>query len=480
METKRTRRTFDPAFKVQAARRVVDGKEKAAVVAAELGINVVSLYQWIKEFEKKQTISGTATESQPNLAVSSDKEIIRETEPLVQVETVTSAPKETPAPALETAPAPVRNIIKLRPKKTHPVPDSQPANPVAVSAGAANETQTEPAPQVASPSPVAEIEATPAEETTVTRNERPSKFGRNRDRRKERQEKQDRRFSGPNTNNYQNNAPHQTSNYENNEADSGTIPEVQDEPESRWPEPTAAQGRRWKVMHALEQRPNYKEESEHYGYVDEFDLPAQNLPEVWEILNQMQKVADRRAFDEMVREKDLNVPIEVLNDPRLMTIQGPNVPNKPWLRKARLNPVAEEFFQTTPDYLKSVYEIYGGLTIRLDKNSKGTPILLIENAPEGGRNITISFSKFDRFVDDFYGEFVRECKTVMMKQNPKEYPGLNAFIRIPDEPIWNPKLWAGIRTFHWRDGESLAEAWIRYAQAMKRNNRNNKRFVAEY
>ena len=44
MEQKRTRRTFDPSFKHHAAQRVVEGKEKAAAVAADLGINIVSLY----------------------------------------------------------------------------------------------------------------------------------------------------------------------------------------------------------------------------------------------------------------------------------------------------------------------------------------------------------------------------------------------------------------------------------------------------
>ena len=66
----------------------------------------------------------------------------------------------------------------------------------------------------------------------------------------------------------------------------------------------------------------------------------------------------------------------------------------------------------------------------------------------------------------------------MMKLNPKEYPSLNAFIRIPDEPMWNPKLWAGIRTFNWRDDETLPEAWIRYASSLKRSQK--KRYVPEY
>ena len=83
----------------------------------------------------------------------------------------------------------------------------------------------------------------------------------------------------------------------------------------------------------------------------------------------------------MVHQKGLNVPDEVLENPRVATMQGPNVPNKPWLRKMRLHPAAEEFFQTTPDYAKAVYETYEGLDIRLDKNSEGTPILSVERTP---------------------------------------------------------------------------------------------------
>lgn len=60
MEQKRTRRTFDPSFKHHAALRVVEGKEKAAAVAADLGINIVSLYNWVKDYEKtKATRSQT-------------------------------------------------------------------------------------------------------------------------------------------------------------------------------------------------------------------------------------------------------------------------------------------------------------------------------------------------------------------------------------------------------------------------------------
>ena len=56
MEQKRTRRTFDPSFKHHAALRVVEGKEKAAAVAADLGINIVSLYNWVKDYEKTKQL----------------------------------------------------------------------------------------------------------------------------------------------------------------------------------------------------------------------------------------------------------------------------------------------------------------------------------------------------------------------------------------------------------------------------------------
>ena len=62
MEQKRTRRTFDPSFKHHAALRVVEGKEKAAAVAADLGINIVSLYNWVKDYksngDRKRSVPG--------------------------------------------------------------------------------------------------------------------------------------------------------------------------------------------------------------------------------------------------------------------------------------------------------------------------------------------------------------------------------------------------------------------------------------
>ena len=64
MEQKRTRRTFDPSFKHHAALRVVEGKEKAAAVAADLGINIVSLYNWVKDYEKTKATAIANAQSQ--------------------------------------------------------------------------------------------------------------------------------------------------------------------------------------------------------------------------------------------------------------------------------------------------------------------------------------------------------------------------------------------------------------------------------
>ncbi len=478
METKRTRRTFDPAFKVEAAKRVVIGHEKPAVVAAELGVNVVSLYQWVKELEKHkaamQNKEGQAAENSVRPAESVNPVAASEKPAEPPAQTISEAP--TDAPLVNTAPtqvntAPMQERPRLRlPRRRHesveteapavqietkPAPDTQ------IPTASLTESETV---QTQNAEPAVPEEYNPHESRQTNKFSRGNRKDRQRDRRKDNAQYASQR--------------QQQMNFEAEDESGQTAAPVQEEIDSRWPQPSAAQGRHWKVMHALDQRPNYRAESEAYGYCDEFDLPAQNLPEVWSILDQMQKIADRRAFDNMVHSKELNVPPEVLADPRIMTVQGPNIPNKPWLRKPRLNPIAEEFFQTTPDYLKSVYETYGGLVIRLGKYSNGTPILLIEKAPEGGRNITINFTKFDRFVDDFYGNFVSDCKKIMMKLNPKEYPSLNAFIRIPDEPMWNPKLWAGIRTFNWRDDETLPEAWIRYASSLKRSQK--KRYVPEY
>lgn len=504
MEQKRTRRTFDPSFKHHAAQRVVEGKEKAAAVAADLGINIVSLYNWVKDYEKtKATAIANAVAQTTSAAETASAE---------------QTPAETPSP-IETSAAEAPKRPKLQLKKRAPEPTEASIAVASASAVSAAPQAFSNEPRVFSPSPEPTIQdARQTSEVTQSAFEAPASYSESsaengrrdnfqqRDKGNRRNSLYQRTMRGRNISKNEKSAQEQYTNnstpapiykpQENrpqppkhnpniyqvpvydteSELRMDTASEGQEHEEPKWPIPSASQGRSWKVMHALDQRPNYKEESAKFGYVDEFDLPAENLPEVWAILDLMQKNADKHAFEEMVHSKDLNVPPEVLADPRTMVVSGPNVPNKPWLRKPRLNPIAEDFFQTTPDYSKSVYETYGGITLRLAKNSTGSPILLVEPSPNGGKDVTIDFSKFDRFVDDFYGNFVRDCKTVMMKQNPKEYPSLNAFIRIPDEPMWNPKLWAGVRTFNWRDGESLSEAWIRYAYDQRRNSRHQKYF----
>lgn len=464
MEQKRTRRTFEPEFKLQAAKRVVEGKEKAAAVATDLGINLVSLYNWVKDYEKhkKEDAPSVAETPRPSNTDAAEAATLQP----ASAEPVSEAPKRP----------------KLQLKKPRVVPVQEHSSPSADSLISQVPLEASPAPEM--PVSLAAPEVSSAEQDTQPedsfRDKAPREFNNNKGGQGQRRfnpyQRSPRSFSRkePRDNSQPKAAP---TSYDAYEDFAAVEPSPTPAPEApAWPTPSAAQGRSWKVMHALDQRPNYREESAQFGYVDEFALPAETLPEVWAILDVMQKKADKRAFAEMVHQKEINVPPEVLADPRSMTVQGPNVPNKPWLRKPRLNPVAEGFFQTTPDYTKSVYETYGGITLRLEKNSTGSPILLVVPSAQGGKDITIDFSKFDRFVDDFYGDFVRDCKTVMMKQNPKEYPSLNAFIRIPDEPIWNPKLWAGVRTFNWKDGESLSEAWIRYAQNERRNNRKQRSY----
>ena len=89
MEQKRTRRTFDPSFKHHAALRVVEGKEKAAAVAADLGINIVSLYNWVKDYEKTKATAIANAQSQATQAA--------ETAPTTQTPVETSSPIESPA-----------------------------------------------------------------------------------------------------------------------------------------------------------------------------------------------------------------------------------------------------------------------------------------------------------------------------------------------------------------------------------------------
>ncbi len=499
METRRTRRFFTPEFKKQAAERAMISKEKAIAVAQYREIIVVSLYQWIKEYAKNSTgetkeapapaSASPAPAPEPQATLEPDRPVLRyrasrtiprrdisrgsgdmffmmsqspslqrkmgtlglgddsekeakrdiqeqksreDVESLVEKQVL--APDKAPEPS---------DVPVLKEKSDEELKAAMERNP---------KTITGPGPVLgamgsASMAIQPEPEAAPAEKPAEE--EAPDQVRENRFSRQRRQKQ------------FENRAP---------KLEAETTPPIEERPPR--PLPTAAEGRSWRVKGALEQRPNYKEENEHYGYVDEFAVPANDLLEVWKILEIMQDKADKRAFADMVHSRQINVPDDVLADPKGATVPGPNVPNKPWLRKPRMHQVAEEFFQTTPEYAKAVYESYAGLDIRLGKNSDGTPILSSVDKPDGSKEITIDFARFDRFVDDFYGDFVHECKKIMMEMNPKEYSSLNAFIRIPDEPLWNPKLWAGVRTFTWKNGESLSEAWIHYASSLRKNQRN--------
>lgn len=507
METKRTRRTFSPEFKVAAARRVVDQKEKAADVAQSIGVSVVSLYQWVKDYERLTAAhprvdavsSASPAAAQPAAPAPRAEPVAspKQEAPLEQVKTKPQYQQAEPQAAYDTqanSPKPVatarttefahRPKIQLRPRTTLQEPPKQTFTPSSSSSAVQNDYDSSFGEFV---EPTFERIPVPNApqfsqgfRNREQQSERPKKEFQPRAPKEPREPREKRQFNNDASqfndtraqfNNERSQRKNQQAAAPQQQETIADFEESQLAPAAEAPKrpvPSASQGRSWKVMHALDQRPNYKAESQALGYADEFAIPAQNLDEVWAILEQMQKNIDKRAFAQMVHDKGINVPYEVLEDPKGATVPGPNVPNKPWLRKPRQHQAAEEFFQTTPEYARSVYETYGGLTMRLDKNSEGTPVYEIKPSPMGGRDITIDFSKFDRFVDDFYGEFVRECKEVMMEQNPKEYPGLNAFIRIPDEPMWNPKLWAGLRTFNWKDSESLAQAWIRYAQSLRK------------
>ena len=110
MEQKRTRRTFDPSFKHHAALRVVEGKEKAAAVAADLGINIVSLYNWVKDYEKTKATAIANAQSQATQAA--------ETAPTTQTPVETSSPIESPAAEAPRRPnLPFRKPVRLRKSK---------------------------------------------------------------------------------------------------------------------------------------------------------------------------------------------------------------------------------------------------------------------------------------------------------------------------------------------------------------------------
>jgi transposase len=55
---KRTRRYFSQSFKAEAVRQLADGKQSAAVIARELGIDGAVLRRWRDELEAAQPDHG--------------------------------------------------------------------------------------------------------------------------------------------------------------------------------------------------------------------------------------------------------------------------------------------------------------------------------------------------------------------------------------------------------------------------------------
>jgi transposase-like protein len=60
---KRTRRYFSRVFKAEAVRQLMDGKQSAAVIARELGIDGAVLRRWRDEFETERTDQARRTPS---------------------------------------------------------------------------------------------------------------------------------------------------------------------------------------------------------------------------------------------------------------------------------------------------------------------------------------------------------------------------------------------------------------------------------
>lgn len=241
------------------------------------------------------------------------------------------------------------------------------------------------------------------------------------------------------------------------------------EPEKKVVKPALKNlGARWSVQNAFAQCPDYVERNQALGYKDSFAIPASSLEDLWNIVKAIKEKDDKEGFAKMVAQEGLTVSEEVLANPRLKNVENDNRQfRKPWQKpQARLDPVAQDFFRTTPDYARAVYEQDGPITIRLAPFAETSPVLQCEGSETTGWTMTVDFSKFDRFVDEFYGDFVNECKTILMQHNPKEYHSLNAFIRYPDQPAWNPKLWAGETTFRVAPGESFAMAWLKSINAV--------------
>lgn len=481
MQEKRVRRTFSPEFKQRAVEKVLRDGQPIVEVARDLDINRVSLDNWIKAAKEKGF----------DFFSASPKEVQEETTPkLVQVETKTQpALFDDPIPPVEAEAAPekqeepeapkpmARKTITLKPGfKRQPRPEPKdllsdylfkdPTPPESSPEPVPFESSSEVIPQdtIVEVSPVVPA---PAEETKETissedsfvkpQSDQPrNEFRAPRQNRQERFQKKNKQERWAQKN--QNKAP--VEDLDNSYSSADQQPEYVPETPVQKRRET---GSRYFVEGALDQIPQFKERNESLGYQDTFQVYAKTLEDIWIILQTIKENTDRKAFAKWVAQQGLNVSEELLANPRQKNISNDTrQQRKPWQKQTpRMDPIAQDFFKTVPDYAKSVYEYVGPLCLRLGPNSVISPILACEGNENTGWVMDVDFSKFDRFVDEFYGGFVNECKTILMQKNPKEYHSLNAFIRYPDHPAWNPKLWAGERTVRVAPRESFAHAWLR-------------------
>jgi transposase-like protein len=435
MQEKRARRTFTAEFKQNAVNKVLVEGRPVTEVARDLDINRVSLDSWIRA-AKDQSIPAT---------MFSDTEEEVNTEPMAEVAAPAEAPAEKPA------------TIRLKKKAPAEAAPAQEAAAPAESAEAAPAAQPER--KVLSLKPgfrkergEKRVQVTKSDGSQAENVEMP------------------RAYVSEDENDIK--AVFDRIDRENAE-NPQKKPQVQpaaEKPAEHAPtrKVMLPSNARWHVYKALDQHPEYRERNAALGFKDSFEIPGRTLPEVWEYIKNLKEAEDRAAFSRLVEQEGHSVSQEVLDNPRLKNVENDNRQHrKPWQKPvAKLDPVAKDFFNTVPDYTKSVYEEAGPISIKVAPHAVISPVISVEGSEDRGWTMVVDFSKFDRFVDEFYGPFVNECKTILMQHNPKEYHSLNAFIRYPDHPAWNPKLWAGERTIFVKPRQSFAEAWLQSIQAI--------------
>lgn len=481
MQEKRIRRTFSPEFKQRAVEKVLRDGQPIVEVARDLDINRVSLDNWIKAAKEKgfNFFSSSSKQVEEEHApepvqveMKPQPAPVEEPSPLVQIETIKEKKEEPEVPnVLARKTITLKPGFKRQPRQEpkdllssylfeDPTPSKNAPEPEVFESSA----ETIPQDTIVEVSPVVQAPVEQPKETISSEDgfvKSPSDQPRS-DFRSPRQNRQDR-FQKKNK---QDRWAQRNQNRATVDDIDNSYPSLDQQPEYVPEIPVQKRretGSRYFVEGALDQFPQYKERNEGLGYQDTFQVYAKTLEDIWIILQTIKENTDRKAFAKWVAQQGLNVSDELLANPRQKNISNDTrQPRKPWQKQTpRMDPIAQDFFKTVPDYTKSVYEYVGPLCLRLGPNAVVSPVLACEGNEDTGWVMDVDFSKFDRFVDEFYGGFVNECKTILMQKNPKEYHSLNAFIRYPDHPAWNPKLWAGERTVRVAPRESFAHAWLR-------------------